>query len=546
MQYIWYTFTALYLIALAFVSGTLTAHMMNGRTAHVGSGDVLLALVDWVGLLGVGALAWFGRKWWRSRQASALAFHLTDQQNLVTHTVSVRAATESAATSHEPAIDRGRAVASVAASPIESLLNDFVDKPIAAPTSPAPVEANSIFQKTSQPDSATVMSPATQFARIADAGDGVIANTRVWEAADSRTEKTVYEGAGQAPETAGVTVPLETTSSMSVDVTPAPVVGLRVADAEPPALEPPAIEPRAMEPLAVEQPALEPLAALPSPALAPPPLVPFPSRTERPAAAQAVPAGPPKNAPLSRQNDQRPRTVRKGYLFAPKIIWGNARSYLIRGWLIAGVTAVVSAVMLVLLRERMSIPQLLILGAIVAAVTLGPLAQTLVATAASRRLGRTWVHLGTSPAAPESEVSGTIWVSNQRLRKAVRERQLIRPAAVRLQCVRGPVSRAIGRLDEREVWHHEVAVRADRMTFMTGRLGIPFRFDLPETVDRVAPGEQVTLAWILSVETTMNGLELAEQFVLPLDPPDPATRDVPLEPPDAQRLDRTPPLRRAR
>ena len=67
------------------------------------------------------------------------------------------------------------------------------------------------------------------------------------------------------------------------------------------------------------------------------------------------------------------------------------------------------------------------------------------------------------------------------------------------------------------------------MTFMTGRLGIPFRFDLPQTVDHIRPDDQESLTWLLSVDTTLNSLELSEQFVLPLEPPEPKPLEAPLE-----------------
>ena len=400
MQTLWFTFTGFYAIALAFASGTLTGHLVVGRTAvggARGSDAVLGSLFQWTALVGVGLVSVFVWRWWQAHQTTGVT---TENHQRAASPLSavVPSADASVALRDSSTVAATRGSARAAEIPIESLLTDST-----VSSFPGQRAAQAIVQPISPAVLTTAAPVAVPFQKPADR----------------------------------VVPPLATTS-------PAP------------------------------------------------------------------------RAAASRARDQRPRTVRKGYLFAPRIIWGVSRSRIMRAWLIAGFTAAASAGLLFAVRNTISVAQILVVATVVAAVTLGPLAQTLVSTAASRRLGRRWVHMGTSPAAPESEVSGTIWLSNQRLRAAVRARQLIRPANVRLFCVRGPQSAALKRLDtDTPVWRHDVAVRADRMTFMTRRLGIPFRFDLPVAIAGMSLEEQDSLVWMLSVETTMNGLELSEQFVLP-------------------------------
>ena len=419
MQTVWFVLTALYAIALAFASGTLTGHIAVGRTV-VGSTSasdaILRALFQWTALVGVGLVAGL---FWRWRHTNRTTTPVTSSK--APEAASARAAVRpSSNISSLPHASHDGAAARAAARAVDTPLETLLMHPVAE-------------------------------------------------------ERLILAAASSADRPAVETAPAAERPSLSI-----------------------------MPPSAVSASA--------------------PKR----AASQAI--------------DHQPRTVRQGYLFAPRIIWGTSRSRIIRAWLMAGCTAAAGAALLYALRNRVAPAQMLMLAAVVVAVTVGPLAQTLISTAASRRLGRRWVQLGTSPAAPDSEVSGTIWLSNQRLRNAVRARQSIRPANVRLFCVRGPRAHANRPLDPNDVlWRHDVAVRADRMTFMTRRLGIPFRFDLPEPFDGIVPEEQDSCVWLVSVDTTMNGLELSEQFVLPLRTPVPAPSGGAVEPSKPANL-----VRRAR
>lgn len=573
MQNLWYVLSALYMIALAFVSGGLVAHLALGSSAPgtaVSSSDVLTAVIECLGLVAVGVLGFLGKRWWQKTHADAVAAEEDEVRADAPSdaaAISLREAA-AAATSSETAV---RAESVVVETPIESLLaasaetaafdatTRFADVAL-SPASQAP-DVTPVIEPPSIPDTA----PAT----FASDSDRHLPDDAVVEPLPTAThivaapiEEPVPVSKVIAEERVSLSsveksIAAETVSSEPISSEP---VSFEAVSAEPVWRGPVSPEPVAGEPVQQKAGVLLPPSERPSLTIVTPSTSPIEeavpaaaaqsaSPVERPVAEQTVTPISSRAGTAAPLNDQRPRPVRKGYLFAPKIIWGNSRALLIRSWIIAALTAVASAAALFMLRDRASIAQLFVLAAIIVVATLGPLGHTLVVTAPSRRFGRTWVHLGTSPAAPKSEIAGTIWVSNQRLRHAVRSRQLIRPANVRLACVRPTGAASRQAPESSEVWHHEVAVRADRLTFMTGRLGIPFRFDLPPTVDHIRPDDQESLSWLLSVDTTLNGLELAEQFVLPLDPPEPTPLEASTASHETDRshsVDRTRPLRRAR
>lgn len=549
MQNFWYAISALYMIALAFTSGSLVAHVVvgsSGRSATLSNSDVLTALGECLALVAIGVFGVLGKRRWQRNHLAAVADDegeaLADAPTDAVVVPSSYAVSE-AATLAEAAL--GRAESAIGETPIESLLALSVEESLSdssnrlaygADASPSqPAESHVTVEPLD--DLQFVSATAESDVAFSLGNDSVVEPLPAVEpVAAEPTEEPVPVPKVIAEDRVSLTpleesISAESVSLASLSFEPAPQSSV-----------PPVSLPERPS-LTIVPPSSSQVERIT------PPVRPESSTVQRPVAEPTATAISSRAGTASILNEQRPRPVRTGYLFAPKIIWGNSRSLLIRAWVIAALTAIASVAVLFMLRDRASIAQLSVLAAIVVAATLGPLAHTLVVTAASRRFGRTWVHLGTSPAAPRREVSGTVWVSNQRLRHAVRSRQLIRPASVRLACVRPTGAASRKAPDSSEVWHHEVAVRADRMTFMTGRLGIPFRFDLPQTVDHIRPDDQSSLAWVLSVDTTMNGLELAEQFVLPLEPPEPTPLEATVErreSNDPPGFGRTPPLRQAR
>jgi hypothetical protein len=110
-----------------------------------------------------------------------------------------------------------------------------------------------------------------------------------------------------------------------------------------------------------------------------------------------------------------------------------------------------------------------------------------------------------------------IWSSNRRLRNAIRQRQLLRPAHLTVLCVRGSVPRnpRTPIADAAIVWRREIAIGSERMALSPDHCSIPFRFDLPADVPEMSrPGEPDPIVWLLSVD--MTTCALSDRFALPI------------------------------
>ncbi|MEQ1912141.1 MAG: hypothetical protein ABMA15_25200 [Vicinamibacterales bacterium] len=204
------------------------------------------------------------------------------------------------------------------------------------------------------------------------------------------------------------------------------------------------------------------------------------------------------------------------FLPPPRIITGKSREALARVWAGGGALIVGGGGGFALGGGvQFGRPIAVLLGVLGVAL----LTRAATVTVARRRAGKMWVQLRNSPIAPGSELEGLVWSSNRRLRRAVRCRKPMRPARVRLLCLRGPAPtrRGTSMTNSVPVWQKEVAVTSDRMTVSTGHLGIPFRFDVPADVPEMSrPGDAHPIVWLLSVEVATDGVALVEQFELPI------------------------------
>ena len=203
-------------------------------------------------------------------------------------------------------------------------------------------------------------------------------------------------------------------------------------------------------------------------------------------------------------------------LTAPRIITGKSREAVARAWVGGSALIVVGGAGFVL---GGLVPFSRPITALLAVLGLALVTRAVSVTVARRRVGKTWVHLRNSPIAPGSELEGVIWSSNRRLRHAVRFRKPLRPARVRLLCLRGPAPtrRETSMTNSALVWQKEVAVASGRMTVSTGHLGVPFRFDVPADVPEMSrPGDADPIVWLLSIEMAIDAVALAEQFALPI------------------------------
>ncbi len=224
-----------------------------------------------------------------------------------------------------------------------------------------------------------------------------------------------------------------------------------------------------------------------------------------------------KDRPTRAQRIQPPSTPGPApFLPAPRIITGKSREAVARVWVGGGALILVGGVAFAL-GERVQFGRPI--ATLLALLGLALVTRAVTVTVARRRIGKTWVQLRNSPIAPGSELEGLVWSSNRRLRQAVRFRKPMRPARVRLLCLRGPapMHRETPMTNSALVWQKEVAVASGRMTVSTGHLGVPFRFDVPADVPEMSrPADAHPIVWLLSVEMATDGISLAEQFALPI------------------------------
>lgn len=204
------------------------------------------------------------------------------------------------------------------------------------------------------------------------------------------------------------------------------------------------------------------------------------------------------------------------YPEASRIITGVSREAFARAW-VGGGALIVGGSVAFALGGHVAFSRWA--GLLLAVMGLAVVARAASVVAARRRVGKVWVHLRNAPVAPGSELEGMVWSSNRRLRRAVRYRKPMRPARVRLLCVRGAASSRpeTSPSNASAIWQKEVAVRSDRMTVSTSHLGIPFRFDVPTDVPEMSrPGDVDPIVWFLSIEMSSDSIVITEQFALPI------------------------------
>ena len=90
---------------------------------------------------------------------------------------------------------------------------------------------------------------------------------------------------------------------------------------------------------------------------------------------------------------------------------------------------------------------------------------------------------------------------------------------LRLSCLQRTVSRNSGERTEHEriLWREETEVAASRMAFGPEGASIPVRFDIPaDALETTAVGRGEGIFWVLTAEAALPGVNLKEDFDVPV------------------------------
>ena len=90
---------------------------------------------------------------------------------------------------------------------------------------------------------------------------------------------------------------------------------------------------------------------------------------------------------------------------------------------------------------------------------------------------------------------------------------------VRLTCLQRTISRHGDGNDEREtiLWREEIDVDSAQIGFGGGQASIPVRFDIPaDALETTAVGKGAGVLWVLTAEAALSGVNLKEDFDVPM------------------------------
>jgi hypothetical protein len=202
-----------------------------------------------------------------------------------------------------------------------------------------------------------------------------------------------------------------------------------------------------------------------------------------------------------------------GDAFAPATrIAGNTRTNVKGLWFFAVVWNLVSAPMLVLVPPELERQPLAALGFLFPVLGAGLLAWAVVTTARWRRFGDT--RLDT----PSPAHAGRAWRATVHARLP-QDRQAGDVVRVKLTCLRRTISR---RADDRHVrehivWREETELPWTGIGFGGTGASIPVRFDIPaDALETTAVGKGEGILWVLTVEAALPGVNLKEDFDVPV------------------------------
>jgi hypothetical protein len=193
-------------------------------------------------------------------------------------------------------------------------------------------------------------------------------------------------------------------------------------------------------------------------------------------------------------------------------IGANSRSNLKGLWVFTVLWNTVSAPVLVFIPPELERNPVAAIGFVFPVVGAGLLVWAVIATLRWRRFGEAWLE-GMSAAG-----AGRPWT-------AVLRTRLPEPAGggyavvLRLSCLRRTVSRSNddSNVQERILWREEAEVASSRIAFDAGGASIPVRFEIPaDALGTTAVGKGAGVLWVLTAEATLPGVNLKEDFDVPV------------------------------
>ena len=173
-----------------------------------------------------------------------------------------------------------------------------------------------------------------------------------------------------------------------------------------------------------------------------------------------------------------------------------------------------SAPVLVYIPPELARQPLAALGFLFPVVGAGLLVWALVTTARARRFGQTWLDTSAGAARP-----GRSWHATILARLPQPEGGTRYAVTVKLTCLRRTISRHRDDNQQREtiLWRDETEVDSARIGFGGEQASIPVRFDIPaDALETTAVGKGAGVVWVLTAEAALRGVNLREDFDVPV------------------------------
>ena len=206
-------------------------------------------------------------------------------------------------------------------------------------------------------------------------------------------------------------------------------------------------------------------------------------------------------------------------------ITGNLRGNVKGLWFLAVLWNLVSAPLLVFVPPELERQPLAALGFLFPIVGAGLLVWAVITTARWRRFGNTWLDTPSGPARP-----GNTWRATIHTRLPRHEGLTVEPLRLTLTCLQRTNSRHGDDRDEREriLWREETELDWSRIGHTADGAAIPVQFDIPaDALQTTAVGRGEGILWVLTAEAALPGVDLKEDFDVPVRGTGPGGSDDP-------------------
>ena len=192
----------------------------------------------------------------------------------------------------------------------------------------------------------------------------------------------------------------------------------------------------------------------------------------------------------------------------------NTRSNLIGAWVFAVLWTLISAPILFFIPRELERKPIAAIGFIFPIIGIGLLSWALMLTLRWRRFGPAWFEMA-APASPGGMCAGSI---RTRLDRPSPGDGLV--VTVKLTCLQR-IIRGSGKhrsVRENILWQEEQGVPAERILFTPTGAAIPVHFALPaDARETTASKRSEGVFWALIVEASLPGVDLHEDFDVPVD-----------------------------